>query len=556
MTIETELAKRQTSTIFGEMDRGNKMANRVSKYGLEIHGLTNINQAYWNLSTPVLYEEIIRRREGFMAHLGPIVVRTGQYTGRAAKDKFIVDEPSSHDKIWWGRINQPFRPEKYQLIFHRLLAYLQGKDLFVQDCFGGADPKYRLPIRVITETAWHSLFSRNMFVRANPEELAEHYPEFTVIHVPNFHAVPSLDGTNSEAFILLNLSEKTVLIGGTSFAGEIKKAIFTVMNYLLPQKDILSMHCSANIGAGGDVALFFGLSGTGKTTLSADPERNLIGDDEHGWSQEGIFDFEGGCYAKVIRLSQSAEPDIYETTRKFGTILENVAFDSQTRRLNLDDDSLTENTRAAYPITHIPNVAKGHSFDHPKNVIFLTSDAFGVMPPISKLTSTQAMYHFISGYTAKMAGTESDGSTEPSATFSPCYGAPFMALHPSKYADLLEQRLKQHNVNCWLINTGWSGGPYGVGKRLQIAYSRAMVKAALSGELDKVATIIDPIFGLAVPQSCPGVPSDALIQRNTWADKKSFDEYARKLAALFIENFKEFENEMPVEVGQAGPKLA
>jgi phosphoenolpyruvate carboxykinase (ATP) len=555
MTTETKTKSRELKETSAEADKSVRMINRVSKYGLDLHGLTNINQVYWNLSTPVLYEEIIRRREGFMAHLGPIVVRTGQYTGRAAKDKFIVDEPSSHENVWWSKINQPFQPDRYEMLFHRLLAYLQGKDLFVQDCFGGADPKYRLPIRVITESAWHSLFSRIMFVRANPGQLSDHKPEFTVIHVPNFHAVPSLDGTNSEAFILLNLAKKTVLIGGTSYAGEIKKAIFTVLNYLLPQRDVLSMHCSSNISARGDVALFFGLSGTGKTTLSAEHERNLIGDDEHGWSPEGVFGFEGGCYAKVINLSQSAEPDIFETTRKFGTILENVAFDSQTRWLNLDDDSLTENTRAAYPITHIPNFARGDSFDHPKTVIFLTCDAFGVMPPISKLTPIQAMYHFISGYTAKMAGTESGGSIEPQAVFSPCYGAPFMALHPSKYANLLEQRLKQHKVNCWLINTGWSGGPYGTGQRLKIAYSRAMVKAAINGDLDNVPTTIDPIFGLAVPQSCPGVPSETLIQRDTWSDKKAFDDYAKKLAGLFIKNFKEFEKEVSAEVGNAGPKL-
>jgi phosphoenolpyruvate carboxykinase (ATP) len=555
MIIETKHIEPKLKKTVTNNKQVGKMENHESKYGLDQQGLTNIGQVFWNLSTPVLYEEIIRRREGFMAHLGPIVVRTGQYTGRAAKDKFIVDEPSSHSNIWWGQINQPFDANHYEVLFHRLLAYLQGKDLFVQDCFAGADPKYRLPLRVITETAWHSLFSRNMFIRANSDELAGLKPEFTVIHVPNFHAVPSLDGTNSEAFIILNLAKKQVLIGGTSYAGEIKKAIFTVLNYLYPQENVLSMHCSANIGPKGDVALFFGLSGTGKTTLSADPERNLIGDDEHGWSPGGIFDFEGGCYAKVIGLSKTAEPDIYETTRKFGTILENVAFNSLNRRLDLDDDSLTENTRAAYPITHIPNVASGESFDHPKTVIFLTCDAFGVMPPIARLNTAQAMYHFISGYTAKLGGGESGADSSPTAAFSPCYGAPFMALHPSKYANLLEQRLKRHKVNCWLINTGWSGGPAGVGQRLKIAYSRAMVKAAMSGELDKMATIVDPIFGLVVPKTCPAVPTELMTQRNTWADKNAYDEKARYLADLFIENFREYEKDVPAEVAQAGPKL-
>jgi phosphoenolpyruvate carboxykinase (ATP) len=529
------------------------MQKNESSFGLENHGITNINQALWNLHTPVLYEEVVRRREGFLAHLGPIVVRTGHYTGRAANDKFMVDDPGVHEKIWWGKANQPFKPEKFEMLFHRMLAYIQGKDLFVQDCYVGADAKYRLPIRVITEYAWLSLFARNMFIRPDPKNYANHVPEFTLIHVPNFHAVPSLDGTNSEAFIILNLTKKMVIIGGTSYAGEMKKAMFTVANYLYPQKKVLSMHCSANIGAKGDVAIFFGLSGTGKTTLSADPERALIGDDEHGWSLDGIFGLEGGCYAKVIDLSKEAEPEIYETTRKFGTILENVGFDSSSRTIDLNDASLTENTRAAYPMSHIQNIYKKDMADHPRNVIFLTCDAFGVMPPIAKLTPVQAMYHFISGYTAKLAGAESGASTEPSATFSSCYGAPFMALHPFEYAKLLEERMKQHKVNCWLINTGWSGGPFGVGQRMKIAYSRALVKAVIDGVFENMPTTKDPIFGFEIPDNCPGVPKELMIPRNTWKDKKAFDEKARYLVGLFRDNFGQYEKDIPKEILNAGP---
>jgi phosphoenolpyruvate carboxykinase (ATP) len=375
----------------------------ISNYGLDNHGLTNLGKVHWNHNTPLLYEEIIRNGEGSLSHLGPIVVRTGLHTGRAAKDKFIVEEADSSARIWWGKVNKPFAQEKFDLLFRRLQAYLQGRHLYVQDCYAGFDPKYRLPIRVINETAWHNLFARTMFIQADPSELGEHVPKFTIIHVPNFHAIPEIDGTNSEAFIILNLKRKLVLIGGTSYAGEIKKSIFTVLNYLLPQENVLSMHCSANVGPNDDVALFFGLSGTGKTTLSADPNRKLIGDDEHGWSADGVFNFEGGCYAKVIKLSQESEPEIYGTTRQFGTILENVGVDYVTRRLDLSDQSLTENTRAAYPLSHIPNALRESMSGHPSNVIMLTADAFGVLPPISKLTPEQAMYHFISGYTARGA---------------------------------------------------------------------------------------------------------------------------------------------------------
>lgn len=526
-----------------------------SSYGLENQGIINYGQAFWNLSTPALYEEVIRRREGYIAHLGPLVVRTGQYTGRAAQDKFIVEQADSKDKIWWGKSNQPFPERNFEILFNRLLAYIQGRDLYVQDCFAGADIRYRMPIRVVTESAWHSLFARNMFIQARPEELSMHHPEFTIIHMPHFRALPSLDGTNSEAFIILNIARRTVLIGGTSYAGEIKKSVFTILNYFYPQQDVLSMHCSANIGRDGDVAIFFGLSGTGKTTLSADPERSLIGDDEHGWSSDGVFNFEGGCYAKVIRLSAEAEPDIYETTRKFGTILENVGFDNHTRKVDLNDDSLTENTRAAYPLTHIPNYHRSGTAGHPTNIVFLTSDAFGVMPLLARLNPSQAMYHFLSGYTAKLGGTESGAGSQPKAAFSACYGAPFMALHPSEYARLLEQRIKTHKVKCWLINTGWTGGPYGVGSRVKISYSRAMVKAALSGKLDNVATFTDPVFGFEVPTSCPGVPAEVMNPRNTWADKKAYDAKVLELGRLFKENFKAYEKEVAKEVIAAGPKI-
>lgn len=523
-----------------------------SQYGLENHGIQNVNAVHWNLSTSLLYEEAIRRREARLAHLGPLVVRTGQHTGRSPSDKFIVQEPSSQDKIWWGKVNKGMDPAPFEGLHRRLLAYLQGKDLFVQDCFAGADPQYRLPIRVITETAWHSLFARDMFIQAKPEELATHVPEFTVLNAPSFHADPEVDSTRSEVFIVIHFGKKLVLIGGTQYAGEIKKSIFTILNYLLPQQHVMSMHCSANIGPADDVAVFFGLSGTGKTTLSADPNRTLIGDDEHGWSDRGVFNFEGGCYAKVIRLSAQAEPEIYETTRRFGTILENVAFDSDTGRLNLNDDSLTENTRAAYPISHIPNAKRDGLGGHPQNIIMLTADAFGVLPPIARLTQAQAMYHFLSGYTAKVAGTEK-GVTEPQATFSTCFGAPFMALSPTVYADLLGEKIARHQVNVWLVNTGWSGGPYGVGQRMKIAHTRAMVNAALKGELTGIPTTPDPIFGVAVPTACPGVPVEVLSPRQTWADPAAYDAQARKLAGMFAENFKAFADQVSEEVRAVGP---
>jgi len=524
------------------------------RYSLESQGIHNVNNVYWNLPTPLLYEEAIRRREGRLSHLGPLVVRTGQYTGRSPNDKFIVREPSSEDHIWWGKVNRPMEESIFERLRLRLLAYIQGKDVFVQDCFVGADPEYRLPIRVITETAWHSLFAHTMFIRPKQEELAEFAPQFTVIHAPGFHAIPELDGTRSEVFVVIHFAKRLILIGGSQYAGEIKKSLFTVFNYLLPQKDVLSMHCSANIGVEGDVAVFFGLSGTGKTTLSADPTRSLIGDDEHGWSDHGVFNFEGGCYAKVIHLSPQAEPEIYATTRLFGPVLENVGFDSKSGRLNLDDISLTENTRAAYPIERIPNAKRDGMGEHPKNIIMLTADAFGVLPPIAKLTPEQTMYHFLSGYTARIAGTEK-GVTEPQATFSACFGAPFLALPPVVYANLLGEKIAEHEVNVWLVNTGWTGGPYGVGQRMPIQNTRAMIRAALDGSLANVPTVTEPYFGLPIPVSCPGVSAEILNPSSTWASRADYDEQARKVARMFAENFATLANNVPDAVRAAGPNL-
>ena len=522
--------------------------------GLEDHGITNVARVYWNLSVPALYEEAVRRREGIIAADGPLVCRTGQHTGRSPNDKFIVRESSSEDKVWWSKVNRPFEPQFFDLLHHRLLNYVEGRELFVQDCYAGADPRYRLPVRVITEQAWHSLFARHMFIEVpGATGRMAHDPEFTVIDMPGLHAEPSLHGTNSEVFILLNFAKKMVLIGGTSYAGEIKKSIFTVMNYLLPLRNVLSMHCSANVGADGDVALFFGLSGTGKTTLSSDPERRLIGDDEHGWSEDGVFNVEGGCYAKMIRLSAEAEPQIYAATRRFGTVLENVRMDANTRTLDLDDDSLTENTRGAYPLEFISNSVPSGVAGHPHNIIMLTADAFGVLPPIARLSPAAAMYHFLSGYTAKVAGTEK-GITEPKATFSTCFGAPFMVLHPTVYARFLGEKIARHEARVWLVNTGWTGGPYGIGSRMKIAHTRAMIRAALSGLLDGVAYETDPSFNLDVPQTCPGVPAEVLRPRSTWKNAADYDAQARKLASMFIENFKAFEAEASPEVKAAGPR--
>lgn len=519
---------------------------------LEEIGIRNINDLFYNLSTPALYERAVRRSEGTIAYNGPLVVRTGLHTGRSPNDKFIVNEPSSEKNIWWGKINRPIDGKHFYSIYAKMLAYIQNKDLYVQDCYAGWDKDYRLPIRIINETAWHNLFAKNLFVEANEEELKEFKPEYTVIQMPNLQADPETDGTNSPVFVVINFGRRLVLIGGTSYAGEIKKSVFSIMNYILPLKGVMSMHCSANVGQDDDVAVLFGLSGTGKTTLSADPKRELIGDDEHGWTDNGVFNFEGGCYAKVINLSEEAEPDIYRTTRTFGTVLENVAMNAETRELDLNDGTLTENTRAAYPLDEIPNIRVGGKAGHPKNIVMLTADAFGVLPPISRLTPEQAMYHFLSGYTAKVAGTEK-GITEPKATFSTCFGAPFMSLHPSVYANLLGEKMKTHNAKCWLINTGWTGGPYGVGSRMKIKFTRAMLNAALEGKLDEVPTTLDEVFGLHIPSVVPDVPVEVLNPVNTWEDKNAYYVTAKKLANMFHENFKEFADFVSPDILNAGP---
>jgi phosphoenolpyruvate carboxykinase (ATP) len=527
----------------------------VADYGVENHGIKNPGTVYWNLSTSMLYEQIISRREGHIAHLGPVVVSTGDHTGRSPNDKFVVKEPTTEADIWWGKVNRPFSQEKFNALHDKMMAYVQNRDIFVFDGYAGADERYRMPVRIINEYAWHNLFARNMFVRElDAEKLKNHVPQFTVIDLPRFHAEPEVDGTNSMTFILVDFSQRLVLIGGTEYGGEIKKSIFSAMNYYLPKEGVLSMHCSANYGKDlDDAALFFGLSGTGKTTLSSDPGRTLIGDDEHGWSDDGIFNFEGGCYAKVIKLDPKGEPEIYETTRQFGTILENVVYDNHTRRVDLDDGSRTENTRSSYPITHIENADPNGVCGHPNNVFFLTADAFGVLPPISKLTKEQAMYHFLSGYTAKVAGTER-GVTEPQPIFSACFGAPFMPLHPGDYAKLLGEKLDKHESNVWLINTGWVGGPAGVAGRMKLAYTRAMVTAALTGQLDDVETVEESFFGLQVPVSVPGVPAEVLNARGAWADKAAYDAQATKLVGMFIANFKQFEDGVTPEVIAAGPK--
>jgi phosphoenolpyruvate carboxykinase (ATP) len=524
-----------------------------SRHGLEGLGI-HPEMVGWNLAAPALYEHAIRRREAQIAQAGPLLVVTVPHTGRSPQDKFVVREPSSEAHIWWGRHNRPIDPEAFDRLHRRMLGYLRGKELFVQDLYVGAHPRHRRQVRVVTEYAWHSLFARTMFIVPEDRALASHTPEFTVIDVPSFVADPSEEGTRSEVFILMHLAKKLVLIGGTTYGGEIKKSVFTLLNYLLPLDGVLSMHCSANVGAAGDVALFFGLSGTGKTTLSVDPERALIGDDEHGWSDDGIFNFEGGCYAKTIRLSPEGEPQIYGTTRMFGTVLENVAMDPVTRTLDLDDDTLTENTRAAYPITFMPNVAASGVAGHPRNVVFLTCDAFGVMPPIARLTPDQAMYHFLAGYTAVVAGTEK-GVTEPKATFSACFGAPFMAQRPSVYSKMLGERIAKHKTSVWLINTGWSGGGPGQGgQRVRLAYTRAMVKAALSGALDRAPTTPDPVFGVHVPAQVPGVPSEILRPRATWRDPAAYDARARDLARMFAEAFAEFALQVSEGVRAAAPR--
>jgi len=536
---------------------GKEAALAASVYGVENHGLTRLRCVYWNLPEAALYEEAIFRKEGRMAAEGPFVVSTGKHTARAAADKFITREQTTEEKVWWGEYNRPFTPPNFNTLLTRLQGYLQGRDIFVQDVFAGADPEHRLPVRIITEKAWHSLFARTMLLKPkNLDGYKKHVPEFTLICAPEFNASPIIDNTRTETFIIANFAERLAIIGGSSYGGEIKKTIFTVLNFLLPLDGVMPMHCSANVGKDGDVAVFFGLSGTGKTTLSADPSRNLIGDDEHGWSDSGVFNFEDGCYAKVIRLSPEAEPEIYATTRRFGTILENVTIDRLTRRLDLNDASVTENTRAAYPLTFIENALPEKMAGHPNNIIFLTCDASGVMPPISRLTPEQAMYHFISGYTSKIAGTEIGLGIEPEITFSTCFGAPFMVQRPLVYAELLRAKMLRHKASCWLVNTGWTGGPFGVGKRISIRHTRALLNAALSGKLHQVRFRVDPMFGFEVPLECEGVPSEILEPANTWPSRQEYDAKYDALAARYIENFKLFADGCPREVLAAGPTRA
>ena len=527
------------------------MALLLQENGLETHGLRTTETIHWNLTTPALYEHAMRRGEALIAEGGALVANTAPYTGRSPNDKFIVREASSEKNIWWDN-NRAVSAEIFDALHQRVCAHLATRELFVRDMFAGADPKYRLPVRVINEYAWHNLFARNMFVH-DDNAAFDSDTGFTVINAPTFKADPARDGTRSEVFVMMNLGERLILIGGTAYAGETKKSIFSAMNYVLPMRGVFPMHCSANIGANGDTAIFFGLSGTGKTTLSADPSRTLIGDDEHGWSSNGVFNFEGGCYAKVIRLSAEAEPEIYATTQRFGTILENVVVDPITRQMNLDDATITENTRGSYPLNFIPNASQNGMGGHPKNIVFLTADAFGVLPPIARLSIPQARYHFLSGYTAKVAGTER-GVTEPQPNFSTCFGAPFLPLHPDVYSKMLGEKIASHRANVWLVNTGWSGGPYGVGTRMKISYTRAMVSAALNGDLDNVSYETDEVFGLSIPKNCPNVPNKVLNPRNTWTDKDAYDAQAKKLAGMFRKNFEKFAERVPQEVREAGPR--
>ena len=515
--------------------------------------LTRVGQVHWHLTEAPLYEASVRRGLAKIARMGPLVVDTTPYTGRSPKDKFVVRKPGVDGDIAWGAVNQPVTVDAFDRLHEQVCRHLSEQELYVQDLRAGADPSLCLPIRVVTESPWAALFARNMFIRIlDQASLDAHEPEFTVLHTPSFKADPGTHGTRSEVFVMLNFEQRVVLIGGTSYAGEIKKSVFTLLNYLLPKRDVLSMHCSANVGPQGDTALFFGLSGTGKTTLSADPRRPLIGDDEHGWSDDGVFNFEGGCYAKMIRLNPDHEPEIYATTEQFGTVLENVVLDDRTRRLDLDSDAKTENTRGAYPITHLPNIVEGGQAGHPTNILFLTADAFGVLPPIARLSPAQAMYYFLSGYTAKVAGTER-GIKEPQATFSACFGEPFLPLHPGVYARMLGRKIREHRPRVWLINTGWTAGPYGEGHRIPIPHTRAMVQAVLEGAIDDDDLEPDPVFGLGVPRSVPGVPDDVLSPRGTWSDGAAYDRQAAKLATMFRENFGRYADEADDEIKAAAP---
>ncbi len=527
----------------------------MSAFGLERHGFADLKAVHFNLSAPALYEEAVRRGEGLVAKNGPLVVLTGQHTGRSASDKFTVRDATTEGTVWWDN-NKAMTPAQFDALHADMMKHAAGRELFAKDLFGGADLTHRISVRVVTEYAWHSLFIHQLLIRPTAEELKGFDPEFTIIDLPSFEADPARHGCASKTVIAVNFARKTVLIGGTSYAGEMKKSVFTIMNYLLPAKRVMSMHCSANVGANGESAIFFGLSGTGKTTLSADASRTLVGDDEHGWSEHGVFNIEGGCYAKVIRLSPEAEPEIFSTTRRFGTVLENVVMDPASRELDLDSAVHAENTRAAYPIDYIPNASATGRAGHPRNVIMLTADAFGVLPPIARLTPSQAMYHFLSGFTAKVAGTEKGLGKEPQPTFSTCFGAPFMPRHPSEYGNLLRDLIATHGADCWLVNTGWTGGAFGVGSRMPIAATRALLNAALDGSLAHAEMRVDPHFHFRVPVAVPGVDAAILDPRGTWADKAAYDAQAVKLARMFRENFRKFEAHVGQDVLAAAPALA
>jgi phosphoenolpyruvate carboxykinase (ATP) len=527
----------------------------MSVHGLEAQGFRNLKSVNWNLSAAALYEEAVRRGEGHVAKEGPLVVLTGHHTGRSASDKFVVRDAETEPTVWWDN-NKAMTPAQFDVLHADMLAFAEGKELFAKDLFGGADPSYRIKVRVVTEYAWHSLFVHQLLIRPEPSELKNFNPEFTIIDLPSFKADPQKHGVASTTVIAVNFTRKLVLIGGTSYAGEMKKSVFTILNYILPPKKVVPMHCSANVSKDGKAAIFFGLSGTGKTTLSADASRTLVGDDEHGWGADGVFNFEGGCYAKVIKLSREAEPEIFSTTERFGTVLENVVMDEKTRELDLNDSRYAENTRAAYPIDFIPNASMTGRAGHPKNVILLTADAFGVLPPIARLTPSQAMYHFLSGFTAKVAGTEKGLGKEPVPTFSTCFGAPFMPRHPSEYGNLLRDLIAQQGADCWLVNTGWTGGAFGIGNRMPIKATRTLLNAALDGSLAAVEMRVDPHFKFRVPVAVPGVESRILDPRDTWADKAAYDAQARKLVQMFRDNFKKFEAHVGPDVLQAAPVLA
>ncbi|MDD9876537.1 MAG: phosphoenolpyruvate carboxykinase [Magnetovibrio sp.] len=528
---------------------------RPSRFGLDNHELENVATAHWNLGAPGLFEHALRRSEGQLTKHGAFIALTGEHTGRSPNDRFVVDEETTTGDIWWGDVNRPISVQHFDQLHAKMLAHLGGKEVFVQNCYAGADPANRLKVRVVTENAWHNLFARNMFIQPAADDLDGFEPEFTVLQAPSLTADAAADGTTSGTFIVVNLSKRLILIGGSAYAGEIKKSIFSIMNYLMPARGILPMHCSANIGAGGDAAIFFGLSGTGKTTLSADSTRTLSCDDEHGWGNDGVFNFEGGGYAKTINLTHEAEPEIYDLCHTFGSIIENVMMDDHARELDFFDTTYSENGRVSYDISMVPNASEAGRGGHPENIVMLTCDAFGVLPPISQLTPDQAMYHFLSGYTAKVAGTER-GLKEPAATFSTCFGAPFMPRHPTVYAKLLGEKMAKHGARCWLVNTGWSGGGYGVGERMKIAYTRAMVNAALDGRLGEVAVTPDPNFGVLVPEACPDVPGEVLNPRNTWSDAGAYDTQARDLTQRFETNFKQFEDHVEDSVNAAAIRAA